>query len=206
MKVTLHLDGSTEVAGSALVMNNEQMVDPLNDRVKEISALTKKRKKTEADHIEIARQEFLGRLYLSEDGGPGLPAWNILRSLQDGATRHKRGKDVLRGVYPLVEDVPLRYQGDEERDPDNLWKLGGFTLRKAVGVQRARTMRTRPIFVEWAVSLLVEVDPIIWDMHDLATCWSDAGKYAGLGEMRPVYGRFAATLETNEGDADAENA
>jgi hypothetical protein len=70
-----------------------------------------------------------------------------------------------------------------------------FSLRKSVGVQRARTMRTRPIFVDWMCELPIEVDTTVWDLDTLANCWSDSGRYAGLGEMRPVYGHFKATLE-----------
>ena len=70
-----------------------------------------------------------------------------------------------------------------------------LALRKTVGVQRARTMRTRPIFNEWKAELPVEVDPVVFDLDTLRNCWKDAGTYAGIGEMRPVYGRFKATIE-----------
>ena len=32
-------------------------------------------------------------------------------------------------------------------------------LRKTVGVQRARTVRTRPMFLPWSLTLEIEVDP-----------------------------------------------
>ena len=192
MKVTLKLDGRVASGGSSLVMHNERLADPLEEIVRQIAGITKKRNKTEADHLEIARLEFLGGLY-TNDNGPCLPAWNILRCLQDGAKRHKRGADVLRGIYPLVETVDLAYDGP--RDPDKMWKKGGFALRKTVGIQRSRTMRTRPVFSDWTAELPVEVDPTIWDVDTLAHVWKDAGTYAGLGEMRPVFGRFVATLE-----------
>jgi hypothetical protein len=154
--------------------------------------VSKKRNKTEADHFEIGRLEFLGGMY-TNGNGPCLPAWNILRCLQDGAKRHKRGVDVLRGVYPLVEHADVIYDGS--RDPDEMWKVGGFALRKTVGVQRSRTIRTRPIFTDWSAELPVEVDPVVFDLDTLRNVWREAGIYAGLGEMRPVYGRFAATIE-----------
>ena len=76
-----------------------------------------------------------------------------------------------------------------------MWASAEFSLRKTVGVQRARTVRTRPIFMPWEVTLEIEVDPIIFDLDTLAVMWRDAGRYSGLGEMRPVYGRFIATVE-----------
>jgi hypothetical protein len=194
VKVKLMLDGTTAAGGAALVCHNERLADPLDPLVREIAAVSKKRNKTEADHLEIARLEFLGGLY-TNGNGPCLPAWNILRCLQDGAKRHKRGVDVLRGVYPLTDHADLFYDGDDNRDPAKMWKAGTYSLRKTVGIQRSRTMRTRPMFTEWSCELDVEVDPVVFDLDTLANCWKDAGKYAGIGEMRPVYGRFVGTLE-----------
>lgn len=195
MKLLLKLDGRTESGGSSLVMHNERLADPLDPHTRAIGKLTKKRGKTEADHMEIARLEFHGGMY-TNGNGPCLPAWNILRCLQDGAKRHKRGLDVLRGVYPLTDHADVVYDGP--RDPDEMWKDGGFALRKTVGVQRSRTMRTRPIFTDWQAALLIEVDPVVFDVDTLANLWREAGVYAGLGEMRPVYGRFQATLVEEE--------
>lgn len=192
MKVLLKLDGRTASGGSPLVMHHERLADPLDEYTREIAKVSKKRNKTEADHMEIGRLEFLGGMY-TNGNGPCLPAWNILRCLQDGGRRHKRGADVLRGVYPLTEHADVIYEGD--RDPDTMWKLGGFALRKTVGIQRSRTMRTRPIFTDWQAELPVEVDPVVFDLDALRNIWREAGVYAGLGEMRPVYGRFAASIE-----------
>jgi hypothetical protein len=50
------------------------------------------------------------------------------------------------------------------------------------------------MFTDWTATLEVEVDAKIWNLSDLRNVWSDAGTYAGLGEMRPIYGRFAATI------------
>jgi hypothetical protein len=192
MKHVLHMDGSVAAGGSALVCHNERLADPLDEYARAIGAI-KRRGKTEADHLETARLEFLGGLYTTPELGPVLPAWNVLRCLQGGAKRHKRGADVLRGIYPQVENAAIQYDGP--RDPAELWQAGGFALRKSVGIQRNRIMRTRPIFTEWKVALLVEVDPTVFDCHTLATLWREAGIYEGIGEMRPVYGRFTATLE-----------
>jgi hypothetical protein len=192
LKVLLKLDGRSDSGGSPLVMHHERLADPLDEHARAIAAIAKKRNKTEADHMEIGRLEFHGGMYVNGNG-PCVPAWNILRCLQDGAKRHKRGADVLRGVYPLSEHADVVYDGP--RDPDKMWKDGGFALRKTVGVQRQRTVRTRPIFTEWQAELEVEVDSTVFDLDTLANCWRDAGVYAGLGEMRPVYGRFKATVE-----------
>lgn len=195
MKVLLKQDGRAEVGGAPLVMHNEQLADPLNEYTRAIAKISKKRNKTEADHLEIGRLEFHGSLY-TNGNGPCLPAYNIIRCLQGGATRHKKGKDVVRGVLPLVSHTDVVYDGP--RDPAELWKSEDpiFWLRKSVGVQRSRTMRTRPIFTEWQTELPVEVDMNVFDLDTLANCWHDAGVYEGQGEMRPnPYGRFLGTVE-----------
>jgi hypothetical protein len=206
VKLTLIADGSKAAGGpSTLITHNERLADPLDEFVKTIGGLSKKRNKTEADQEEIGRLEFYGGLYTNPlISSPAdlngqeivVPAWNILRCLQAGATRQKRGKDVLRGIYPLAEQAPLVFDG-----PTGLverWQEG-YWLRKTVGVQRSRTVRTRPIFTGWQFRLPVEVDPIVFDVHTVRVAWKDAGTYEGMAEMRPVYGRFLGLVEL---DAD----
>lgn len=202
MKVLLKLDGRTSSGGAPLVMHNERLADPLDPFTRAIAQISANRKKTEAQHEEVSRLEFFGGLYTepliaapdSIDGQkPCLPAWNILRCLQDGAKRHKKGIDVLRGVHPIPLTVPLEYEGPTSASA--LWLAPDFRLRKGVGISGRRVSRTRPQFVNWQAELEVEVDPSIFDLHLLEQCWRDAGKYAGLGEMRPVYGHFNATVK-----------
>jgi hypothetical protein len=202
MKVLLKLDGRTASGGAPLVMHNERLADPLDEFVRAIAEITAKRKKAEADHEEVGRLEFFGGLYTEPlIAGPGdlngqrpcLPAWNILRCLQDGASIHKRGQDVLRGVHPIDLTVPLIYEGPATAK--ELWLSPEFRLRKSVGIQRRRVPRTRPMFVNWQAELAVEVNPTVFDLRVLQKCWADAGVLRGLGEMRPVYGRFKATAE-----------
>jgi len=202
MQVTLGATGE-----AALVMHNERLADPLDTITRAIGAVTKKRGKTITDHEEISRLEFYGGLYTTKpiefvDGDiqvpkgavPTIPAWNLLRCLQDGAKRNKRGLDVLRGVHPVTEHAELDYEGGT--DPEAMWKSQEFVLRKTVGVQRARTTRTRPIFEGWTITLPVEIDPEVFDLDALSHSWSAAGRYAGIGEMRPVYGRFVGEVLT----------
>lgn len=205
MKVLLKADGRTAAGGSALLMHNMRLADPLDPFQRAIGSIAKKRNKTEADLLEIARLEFLGGLYTDPemptpddvDGNtPVIPAFNILRCLQGGATKQKRGKDVLRGVFPLATQAPLEYDGP--RQPDELWKAGGFFLRETVGVQRSRTVRTRPMFTDWQAALEAEVDSEIFDIDTLRVAWKDAGIREGLGDKRPVQGRFCGSIEVIE--------
>ncbi len=206
MKVVLTVDGGADSNGSALLMHNERLADPLDPAARAVSEIAGKRKKTEAEHLELARREFLGGLY-TNGNGPMIPAGNILRCIQGGARRVKKGKDVNRGIVPLADHADLIYDGP--RDEDSLWK-DGFWLRKGVGVGTSRVMRTRPCFNEWRLELPIEVDPDIWDLHALQEVCELAGKYEGLGDMRPVQGRCKITatpldewLKMKSGDTTA---
>jgi len=191
MKVLLTLDGTTAAGGTPLVLHNERLADPLDEYTRAVSRIAKKKNKTDADHLEIGRLEFLGGLYV-DNRGPCLPAFNILRCLQEAAKRTKRGRDVLRGVSPILQTASLAYKGP--RNPEEMWRSGQYALRKSVGVKGNRTMRTRPIFVDWSAVLPMQVDPTIFDPDVLAAIWKDAGIYEGMCEMRPIYGRFSGTL------------
>lgn len=202
MKITLKLDGRAASGGTALVMHNERLADPLDSFTQSIKEISGKKKKTDDDHLEMSRLEFLGGLYTEVPieyplngikPAVGLPAWNILRCLQDGGKRHKLGADVPRGIHPLQDFATLEFKGPKHADA--LWKDGGFSLRKGAVISGRRIMRTRPMFTEWRAELPIEVDATIFNIKDLEKIWKDAGVYAGLGEMRPIYGRFAATLK-----------
>jgi len=205
MKLLLNADGNGAAGGPSIVMvHNERLADRLDEFTRAIAAISKKRNKTEADEEEIGRLEFYGGLYTAPQiTGPAdlngqricMPAWNILRCLQAGAAPQKRGKDVLRGVFPLADHATLAFEG-----PDEIverWK-GGYYLRKTVGVQRSRTVRTRAIFDGWSFQLPVEVDPNVFDVHTLKAAWEYAGTYVGMAEMRPIHGRFKGTIEVVE--------
>jgi hypothetical protein len=190
MKVMISFDGREESFGSALLCHNERLADPLDEMARAVAEISKKRAKVEKDHLELARRQFLGGLYLG-DNGPVVPASNLLRCLEDGARRIKRGKDINRGIVPLADSADLQYDGP--RDPEELWKAG-FWLRKGVGIGTKRVISTRPLFRNWQCELPIEVDSEIFDLHTLRQIGELAGKYAGLGDMRPIHGRCKITV------------
>lgn len=204
MQVIITFDGRTEVGGTPLLMHHERLSDPLDTYCRQLAAVSSKRKKTDADHREMAHIEFQGGMY-TNGNGPCIPTINILRTLQEAAKRHKRGADVLRGIVPLTEHADLSYEGP--RDPEELWKEG-FWLRKSVGISNRRVIRTRPHFHDWVVSAPFEVDPTIFDSDTLAQIVHEAGRYIGLCDRRPINGRFCGTMTEWEmsGKVDVDEA
>lgn len=192
MKVQITLDGSTG-HGTPLIHHSEVLADPLSPEARYVAELSKKRGRTEADEIELARREWLGGMYYDEHVGPVLPTWNIVRSIQDGAKMTKNGKMVERGVFPEVEHVALEYDGP--RDIDGLWKDGGFSIRKGVKLAGRRVMRTRPIFPNWKATASLVIDPDVIDFDTFERVARAAGRFHGIGDFRSGrYGRYVASV------------
>ena len=187
------LDGRAESNGTPLLMHNERLADPLNEFALEIGKISKKRGKTETDHLEIARLEFVGGMYFDDADGPVMPVWNVVRMIQNAGKRHKLGASVLRGVIPATQTTPVIYDGP--RDIEGMWEAGTFACRKSVGIGSSRTMRTRPVFTDWRVEAEIEVDLTVLDPEKISQLVEEAGRYEGLGDNRPVYGRFLGRAE-----------
>lgn len=187
MKVRLSIEGT-----APLLMHNIRLADPLNPIVKAMKAISSKRKKTDDDLAQLARLEFEGGLYVLPDLGPYLPGANVEKCLIEGGRITKQGKQVERGLLVTDNEVPLLYQGP--RTVDDLWSDENFRSSMAVKVGQSRVMRMRPVFRSWAVDVDAEVDPGMLALDVLESIVEDAGAKVGLGDYRPRYGRFTATV------------
>lgn len=180
--LTLHLRGL-----SGLVMHNGQLADPLSPFARAIKTVSARRTKTEADHEELAKLEFLGSLYVT-DNMPCLPGEMIEACLMHGARRSKQGKQAAAGLLSDGNHV-LQYPGPIT--PDELWADERFRLRAAVRVGTGRVMRTRPIFRDWSAVVVVEFNDALVNASDVLKWAEVAGAEIGLGDWRPRFGRFA---------------
>ena len=195
------IDFTVTLTGTAgLLMHNSRLSNPLDPATKALKKYTGKRKKTDEDHETIAQLEYAGGLYLDPDIGPYIPGENIARCLVDGAKLTKQGVKVTRGVFISTDINPLSYNGP--RDGDGLWADGRFRHMASVKVGTQRVMRCRPLFQEWAVQADGILDPSVLELDDLVSIADDAGALIGLGDWRPRFGRFTATV-TRTGSAVA---
>lgn len=181
------------ITGTApTLFHNARLADPLNPIVRQIKELTSKRKKTDADHEEIARLEFIGCFYiegssLAEGEDIGFPGGNIERMLMDAGKHVKLGTTVKKALL-VPEFSPLLYKGP--REPKALWDHGGFSLRASVKVTTSRTIRTRPCFRDWALEFTAIFDENTLNPNQVDELVDIASKFIGLGDWRPKYGRF----------------
>jgi hypothetical protein len=187
IKFRISIDSTAE-----LIMHNGRLANPLDPATKALKRATTKRMKTDEDHEEIARLEHAGSLYLDPDIGPYLPSDNIWRCLYDAAKKHKMGPRIKEGVVFPDAVNPLGYDGP--RDPDGLWKDENFRLMHSVKNQTNRVMRCRPMFREWRAEAEGILDPNILNLQDLSNIAETAGAVIGLGDWRPRYGRFVASV------------
>jgi len=182
---------NVKLEGAApIVLHNGQLADPLNEWARELSKVSRKKNKTEDDHLEMSRIEWLGGLYTDEDGDVCVPGEMIEAMVKKGAQKNKMGKLAEAGV--LVDESPkLQYEGRVK--PDKLDSLFGdkrFTLRVGVRVKQNRVMRTRPIFRKWSLDFALQFLPDVVSASELKESLEWSSKAVGLGNWRPKYGRF----------------
>lgn len=175
-----------------LLCHNEQLADPLNEWAKAMKELSGKRNKTDADHLEMARIEWMGGLYLVPElgiDGPAFPTRAVRKSILEGARLTKDGKKVERGLQFLEMYVPLEYEGT--RDVAKLADLPAFRNRSLVKVGTNRVGRTRPMFSSWRIRFTCLMDEEQLNTRDLLRVAEAAGRLIGLGDNRVNgFGRY----------------
>lgn len=176
-----------------LLMHSARLANPLDTTVKALKAISSKRAKTDDDHIEMARLEYAGSLYINADLGPYIPGENIERCLVDGGKITKKGTAITRALFIKTDINPLLYRGP--RDVDGLWLDENFRHVASVKVQQNRVMRTRPMFQTWTVEAEGVLDTSILAEDELCSIAETAGNMIGLGDYRPRFGRFTVTVE-----------
>ena len=187
MKYTIRLNGT-----SPLVMSNNRSVDPLDALKKEMDKITSKRKKTDADHEELKRVEFMSRIYADEETGPYIPAGNLRAMLIAGAKKQKMGTAFKSALY-VHADASLEYDGP--RDIQGLYEAGYAWRVPVKNMGTSTVMRTRPKFDQWACEFEVDADEEVVNKSDVEEALEKARKYVGLGDARTLgFGRFSWSL------------
>ena len=180
---------------SPLLMHSDRASDPLSKEAQWLSEISGKRRKTEADIVELARREFHCSLYLDTAGRPTIPIDNVHSCLYAAAKRRKEGP-IFSGSL-TVSSARFDYDGPDH--PDALWKAqDAFVDRRSVKVGTSRVIRTRAIFPAWSLKVTAEHDPDVADLFRIRLWAEIAGTRIGLGDYRPqrggLFGRFEARV------------
>jgi hypothetical protein len=169
-----------------LLLHNNQLADPLNRISKDIKQISSKRKKTDADYLEMGHLEFLGSFYLNKKGEPVIPARVVKGVLKRGAKKVSEKPRVEEGII-VDEDFPIIYNGP--KDIERLWEQRDkFALMAPVKIGKSTVTRTRPKFEEWQLLVSIDYDPDVLNAEDIDRYFIKA---PGFGDWIPEYGRFS---------------
>lgn len=171
---------------SPMLMHSDRTANPLNPQTKAIKAITGKRKKTDDDHYEIARLEFIASCYFN--GKWHIPAANFEAMLLASAKHFKLGTTIKQAL--LVPDDAEFIFADSKLKPEDLFHIDEYVDQRTVKVGTAKTIRTRPIFNSYKSIFTCWLDTDKMNTEQLIQIVENAGKYVGLGDYRPRYGRF----------------
>jgi hypothetical protein len=186
-KFNLEIIGTTP-----LLMHSARLSNPLDPNARAMKKISAKRNKSEEDYIQLAKLEFIGGLYHDTDMGPYVPGANIFRSLVDAGRKRKLGTRVTSALFVQDDVNALAYKGP--RDVESLWNDANFRHEASVKVGTSRVIRTRPQFKVWATEAILVVDTEVLDADDLQQIVDISGSMIGLGDWRPIFGRFDSTL------------
>ena len=179
-------------------MHSSAACDPLSDQAKAMKKVSSLRKKTDEDHMELSRLDWLAAFYGDEAGRPIIPADNFSACLLSGAKKLKLGTEFKAGAI-VLDDGIITGHGHKlgaKATVEDFWADRRFVFAKAVRVMNGRVMRYRPIFRSWETTLKVEVFDITADQ--VTQSLNIAGRMCGIGDWRPRYGSFTADLVSQE--------
>jgi hypothetical protein len=177
---------------SPLMMHSDKFANPLLPETRAHKELTAKRKKTDDDHVAIARSEFLSSIYYSKDVGLYVPGANFDATFKAGAKLSKLGVAWTRGALVLTDRAKLMHGGPAT--PDALWEDSTYVDCRGVRVGTAKVMRYRPVFSRWACEVEIAFNPDVLNANEVRRTLSDAGALIGVCEYRPRFGRFTVAF------------
>jgi len=177
---------------SPLIMHSCRGVNPLDPLAIELKKLTSKRVKTEEDLIAISNIEWELSLYWDDTIGLYIPAENIEATVREGAKNAKKGKHIEKGFNVLDMLVPLDI--GENLTKEQMMNDYRFRDVRAMRVQQSRVMRTRGRFNMWRCEFHANYDEAVLSFGDIVNALEYAGKYVGLCDSRPRYGKFVSSI------------
>lgn len=171
-----------------LLEHDDKTANPFNVYTKQLKAITSKRKKTEDDLLEMARIEWLSALYYTPQSSYFMKAECFEGSFYEAAKTKKLGKMFKEAVR--IPDNPAFHFMHETLSPDKLFERDEYKDFRTVKIQRAKVLRCRPIFSAWSCEVEVWYEETRLNEQEIIDVVNYAGRYIGLCDYRPKYGRF----------------
>ena len=142
------------------------------------------------------REQAERKLYTGVDGQLVIPQPNLLRCLIDAGKFHKAGKTQITTQKSSILYGCLDVEGAEipigHKEP---WRVDTRAVR--IPSTGGRILTHRPMFDDWSLSFVANLDTSILSAKLFRQIVDDAGQRIGLGDFRPAtkgpYGRFVVT-------------
>src|SRR5215831_8153678 len=200
----------TSTPGIGLIMDNGDRADPKDFIGLESGRLTATRAKnrtakqidmiedlgyiggfwsTEPVHVALQDDEWI-----IEGGGNLCLITEAIESMILGAaTRHRLGQKaktafLLEGPYCLLIDGKPLSVADAWAQRDEFYIRR--RVRTGIGKSKRWVISKRPIFREWSAVIDFNFFPDELDGRQVAEILNTGGRYEGIGNRRPKYGRF----------------
>jgi len=196
MKIQITINGL-----SPMLQHNGRLANPLDYYTQLIKAHSGTRNKTDQDLILMRDTEARGSCWETEEGLIGVPNAALWRSIFDAAKHFKRGKDVARSlifediVVPLTVQLSAKKAGKVKCE-DFLADSADNIDYRPVKIMGRKTMRARPrVPAPWSSVHEMELNVDVIDLRNLMPIIERAGALEGIGDWRPMYGRFRAEVK-----------
>lgn len=191
MDIVVHLQSTRP-----MIQHNVRLANPLDLITRKLKELTAKRQKTDQDLANIMFLEARGGCYETPDGLLGVPNGAVFSTIQHAAREFKLGKKISQCLR--YEDVvtPILLGESTVTCDEYIYQNDGDTIDfRMVSISGKKVTRARPRIPRWSTSITLEFDDRIMDIGTLAPIIDWAGAYVGVGDWRPTYGTFTATVE-----------
>jgi hypothetical protein len=147
---------------------------------------------------EIPSPEQEAREALYTDGDLiVVPSLNVKAMLRDAGRNYKipqRKATYAAYIRAGIDIDPSPYiplLNPKTNQPYTVSKAEWKVDIRLVNVQGNRILRARPRFDDWALEFyIVNLDPGLLKMNMIRKILEDAGRFYGLGDFRPEFGRF----------------
>lgn len=136
-----------------------------------------------AKKVYVPEEEAERKTYRTKDGKLYLPSTHFKASMVKAGTDFKMSgkksyKEYIKsGIFITPSEIILDQQD--------------YTIFESpVVIQRSRVMSWRPKFDEWSCEFEIEIADEMLNPTTIKQILESAGKYKGVGDFRPEFGRF----------------
>jgi len=174
---------------SPIMLHNAELANPANPYSKELKKYTGKRKKTDADQEKIHDLEWIGGVYLTDDGKDICIPPHVIRGfIIAGARRDRNGKPFESALQVMKNG---KFIHDGPKDLETLRKDPKFRDIRIVRVQQQRVPRCRAKFDNWSVEFEISYDEKLLNKETVVLALNAAGATCGVGDaLKLGFGRF----------------